>query len=54
MYLSILGAVLPIACRILVPKPGIKPTAPALEAQSLNHRTTREAPWPLCNDKSVS
>ena len=30
------------ACGILVPQPGIKPTPPALEAQSLNHWTARE------------
>ena len=28
----------------LVAQPGIKPTLPALEAQSLNHWTTREIP----------
>ena len=32
------------ACWILVPRPGIKPTSPAVEAQALNHWTTREAP----------
>ena len=32
------------ACRILVPWPGIKPVPPAMEAQSLNHWTTREVP----------
>ena len=32
------------ACRILVPWPGIEPSAPAMEAQSPNHRTTREFP----------
>ena len=31
-----------VACGILVPRPGIKPTPPALEAWSLNHWTTRE------------
>ena len=31
-----------MACGILVPQPGIKPMPPALEAQSLNHWTTRE------------
>ena len=30
------------ACRILVPRPGIEPTPPAVEAQSLKHRTARE------------
>ena len=30
------------ACGILVPRPGIKPACPALEAQSLNHWTTRK------------
>ena len=32
------------ACRILVPPPGIKSVAPAVEAQSLNHWTTKEVP----------
>ena len=32
------------ACGILVPWPGIKPVPFALEAQSLNHWTTREIP----------
>ena len=31
-----------VACGILVPQPGIKPTLPALEAQSLNHWTARK------------
>ena len=29
-------------CGILVPRPGIKPAPPALEALNLNHRTPRE------------
>lgn len=29
-----------VLCRTLVPQPGIKPTAPAVEAQSPNHWTT--------------
>ena len=32
----------PVACGILVPLPRIEPMPPALEAQSLNHWTTRE------------
>ena len=32
------------ACGILVPPLGIKPTPSAVEAQSLNHWTTREVP----------
>ena len=32
------------ACGILVPQQGIEPAPPALEAQSLNHWTTREVP----------
>ena len=32
------------ACRILVPQPGIKPTPPAVEGQSLNHWISREVP----------
>ena len=32
------------ACRILVPRPGTEPVPPAVEAQSLNHWTTREVP----------
>ena len=31
-------------CRILVPWPGIEPLPPVLEAQSLNHWTTKEVP----------
>ena len=30
------------ACEISVPWPGIQPEPPALEAQSLNHWTTRD------------
>ena len=33
-----------VACRILVPWPGIEPVTPALGACSLNHWTTREIP----------
>ena len=33
-----------MACGILVTWPGIEPTSSALEAQSLNHWTTREVP----------
>ena len=33
-----------MACRILVPQPGIKPVPPALEAWSLNPWTAREVP----------
>ena len=34
-----------VTCKILVPQPGMEPTAPALEGEvSLNHWTTREAP----------
>ena len=32
------------ACGILVPQPGIEPTPPAVEAQSLNHWTAKEVP----------
>ena len=32
------------SCGILVPQPGIEPSPPALEVQSLNHQTTREDP----------
>ena len=32
------------ACGILVPRPGIEPAPPAVEAQSLNRWTTREFP----------
>ena len=41
----------PMACRILVPWPGIEPTPPAVEAWSLNHWIAREVlhyflkPW---------
>jgi len=33
-----------VACRILVPQPGIEPLLPALEVWSLNHWTAREVP----------
>ena len=33
-----------VACAILVPRPGIEPTPPEVEAQSLNHWTIREVP----------
>ena len=33
-----------MACRILVPRPGIEPMPPAVEAQSPNHWTAREVP----------
>ena len=33
-------------CGILVPLPGVSPLPPALEAQSLNHWTSREVPLP--------
>ena len=33
------------ACGILVPQPGIEPTPPAVEVQSVNHWTTREVPF---------
>ena len=35
----------PMAFRILVPQPGIKPMSPAVEACSLNHLTIREVPF---------
>ena len=34
----------PEACGILAPGPGIEPSPPAVEAQSLNHWTAREVP----------
>ena len=39
------------AWEILVPPPGIKPVPPALEAQILNHWTTREVPIPITLDQ---
>ena len=39
-----LGHALCAACGILVPRPGVKPASPAVEARSLNHWTTREVP----------
>ena len=32
------------ACGILVPQPGMEPSPPAVEEQSLNHWTAREVP----------
>ena len=40
-----------LACGILVPCPGMEPAAPAVEAQNLNHWTTREVlyePFSAC------
>ena len=37
-----------MACEILVPRPGIKPTPLALEAQSLKHWTAREVSEGTC------
>ena len=34
-----------VACGIIVPQPGIKPTLSALEGWSLNHWTAKEFPW---------
>ena len=34
-----------MACVILVPWPGIDTVLPAMEAQDLNHWTTREVPY---------
>ena len=43
------------ACEILVLQPGIEPGPPALEAQSLNHWTTREFPqWATLIPTEVS
>ena len=33
-----------VACGILVPQPGVEPTASAVEGWSLNHGTAREVP----------
>jgi len=35
----------PMACGILVSRPGIKSRNPALKAQSRNHWATRQVPW---------
>ena len=42
-----------MACRILVPQPGIKPMPPVVEAQSLNHSATREVPIQMVNQLCV-
>ena len=36
-----------MACGILVPRPGIEPMPPAMQAWSPNHWTAREDPWAL-------
>lgn len=36
----------PVACVILVSQPGMEPVTPALEAQSLNHLTSKGSPHP--------
>ena len=42
------------ACGILIPRPGIDPTPPAVEAPSLNHWTTRDVPKLLvCGNFSI-
>ena len=33
-----------VACRILIPEPGLEPTPSAVKVQSLNHRTAKEFP----------
>ena len=33
-----------MACGILVPRPGLEPVPPPVEARSLNHWTGREVP----------
>ena len=38
-----------MACGILVPRPGNKPKLPLVEAQSPNHRATREVPKSIFN-----
>ena len=38
-----------MAYRILVPQPGIEPMPPAVEAQYLNHQTTKEIPRNIIN-----
>ena len=40
--------------RTLVPQPGTEPMSPALEVQSLNHRTTREVPSLCLNALPIS
>ena len=46
-----------MACGILVPGPGIEPTAPALAVQSLNHWSTRDIPhilmFEMCRQHSL-
>ena len=48
-FLSFFG----LLCGILIPQPEIKPTLPAVEAQSLNHLTTRETPGTGSFDHTV-
>ena len=33
-----------MACRILVPGPGIEPTLPSVAGKNLNHQTARDGP----------
>ena len=42
----------PMACRILVPPPGIEPRPSAVKALSPNHWTAREVPFPACETSS--
>ena len=41
-----------VPCGILVPRPGIAPKPPALEARSLSHWTTKEIPAHLVLTRS--
>ena len=41
-----------IACKILVPKPGIEPEPTAVKVLSTNHWTAREFPWPFQLDSA--
>ena len=44
LYLFIFLSLSHLACEILVPLPGMEPVLSAVEAQSINHWSTRDIP----------
>lgn len=44
LFLLLFGGVHPVACGILIHRPGVELVLPAKEVQSLNHWATREVP----------
>ena len=44
LFSAMLQSIWDVGCEILVPRPGIKPTSPAMEVWYLNHWISREVP----------